>query len=766
MQSWMIGILLGIVPVGLLPHLPGWPALALLVGGAIVLLRWYPWPARLASGVVLGCALAIFYGNSLIDKRLASDCVKEPLTLAGEVSSLPRTSRMPDGALRQRFEFSVRTIEPSRCQGPSRLLLSYYGPHKMIPGGRWQFEVKLKKPWGLANPGSFNMQAWFAQSGIDGVGSVGAGRAQRLPPGNMLSTAHHRLRLEISEHIAGLDMERDVLAILRAITVADKSGIDARLWSLLQQFGVNHLLVISGLHIGLVAGAGYLLGGLGARLLYLVAGLAAPWLPAALALVLACSYAALAGFSLATQRALCMLTCFIVAGLTGRSSGSANNLLLAAVVVLLLNPLAALGSGFWLSFGAVAALLWLSSWQRGAGRLRRLLTTHAFMALVMLPMGAWWFGGSSLVGALANLLMIPLVGFIVVPLSLLAVVSYLPGWPLESDLWRLAAWPLQQLLPLAGDMVDSSQHWLYQHFATGLPAVLLGLLAVALLVIPNSIQAKLLAVVLALPLLLPPVGTPGTVIQSTRVTVLDVGQGTAIVIRSGNRTLLYDTGGGDPVGANMATSVVLPYLRNQGVQALDTFVVSHPDADHSAGTAGVLQALPVVHFRYGAPLAGIQGGRLCIAGEAWRWPGGQNFQFLSPAHESALASNNSSCVLQVQIGAYRLLLTGDIERGRERELVRYWGRDLRSDWLLAAHHGSLTSSSQTLLKTVRPTVVILSNGYANRFGHPHPLVLERLKNTEAMVLSTVENGALEFDFTPGQPPVIHAYRAEKRRFWM
>ena len=144
MQSWMIGILLGIVPVGLLPHLPGWPALALLVGGAIVLLRWYPWPARLASGVVLGCALAIFYGNSLIDKRLASDCVKEPLTLAGEVSSLPRTSRMPDGALRQRFEFSVRTIEPSRCQGPSRLLLSYYGPHKMIPGGRWQFEVKLK----------------------------------------------------------------------------------------------------------------------------------------------------------------------------------------------------------------------------------------------------------------------------------------------------------------------------------------------------------------------------------------------------------------------------------------------------------------------------------------------------------------------------------------------------------------------------------------------------------------------------------------------
>jgi competence protein ComEC len=740
--------------------------LLLLVGGAVVLLRWKTRPARLASGVALGCALAIFYGDVLIHKRLATDCVAVPLTLTGEVSSLPRTSRMPDGAVRQRFELSVMTIDPSRCQGPSRLLLSYYGPHKMIPGGRWQFGGKLKKPWGLANPGSFNMQAWFAQSGIDGVGSVRVGRAQRLPPGNMLSTAHHRLRLAISEHIAALDMEGDVLAILRAITVADKSGIDARLWSLLQQFGINHLLVISGLHIGLVAGAGYLLGGFGARLLYLVAGLVVPWLPGALALVLACSYAALAGFSLATQRALCMLACFIVAGLAGRSSGSGNNLLLAAVVVLVLNPLAALGSGFWLSFGAVAALLWLSRWQRGAGMCRRLLTTHVFMALVMLPMGGWWFGGSSLVGALANLLMIPLVGFVVVPLSLLAVVSYLLAWPLESGLWRLAAWPLQQLLPLAGDLADSGQHWLYQHFAPGLAAVLLALLAVALLIIPLGIQVKLLAVVVALPLLLPPIGAPDTANQSTRVTVLDVGQGTAIVIRAGNRTLLYDTGGGNPAGANMGTSVVLPYLRHQAVKALDTFVVSHPDTDHSAGTAGVLQAMPVARFRYGARLAGVRGGRLCVAGEAWRWPGGQSFQFLSPARETALASNDSSCVLQVQIGAYRLLLTGDIERDRERELVRYWGGNLRSDWLLAAHHGSLTSSSQTLLKTVRPGVVILSNGYANRFGHPHPLVLERLKNTDAMLLSTAESGALEFDFTPGQPLVVRAYRAQKRRFWM
>ena len=765
MQSWMIGVVLGIVPVGLWPYLPEWPLSPLLCGIGVLLLLRRTRFARLCCGAALGCALAVSHGEALLRSRLAEDCVKVPVTLAGVVSSLPRSSRMPDHTLRQRFEFSVEDIKPAGCLGPERLLLSYYGPDKVIPGEHWQFEGRLKKPWGLANPGSFNLQAWFAQSGIDGVGSVDAARAQRHRGRQTPGTAHHRLRLSISERIAGLDMDRDVLAILRAITVADKSGIDARLWTLLQQYGINHLLVISGLHVGLVAGAGYLLGGIVVRI-FIFRGAVGASLPGGFALVLACSYAALAGFSLATQRAICMLACFIIADLTGRSSGSANNLLLAAVAVLVLNPLAALGSGFWLSFGAVAALLWLSQWQRRAGICRRLLGTHVFMALMMLPMGAWWFGGSSLVGAMANLLMIPLIGFVVVPLALLAVVCFLLGWPFDSDLWHLAAWPLQQLLPMAYELASAGQHSLYQYLSPSLPGVLLGLLAALLLVIPGGVRLKLLAVIMALPLLLPVNTGHERATQSTRVTVLDVGQGTAVVIRAGNRTLLYDTGGGDPAGVNMATSVVLPYLRRQGAAVLDTFVVSHPDADHSAGTASILGAMAVGRFRYGSAIPRVSGGQACVAGEAWRWPGGQTFQFLSPAQEKTHSSNDASCVLQVEIGPYRLLLPGDIESDRERLLVRYWGEGLRSDWLLAAHHGSQTSSTRTLLKTVRPATVVLSSGYANRFGHPHPLVLERLQQDDMQVLSTVASGALEFDFAPGRAVVVRAHRQEKRRFWM
>jgi competence protein ComEC len=766
MHFWSIGVVLGIMPVGLLSDLPGWPWPQLLLGAAGLLYCWPCRSGRFLCGLALGCALALYHGNTLVLKRLPSDCVKQPLTLEGAVSSLPRTSVMPDGARRQRFEFSVAAIHPSRCQGPARLLLSYYGPHKMIPGDRWQFDAALKRPWGLANPGSYNMQAWFAQTGIDAVGSVRSADAHHLTANFPVTTVHHRVRLDISGHISRLQMDPQVLAILRAITVADKSAIDSALWSLLQQFGVNHLLVISGLHIGLVAGAGYLLGGLVSRSFYLAVGGTAAWLPGVLALILACGYAALAGFSLSTQRALCMLACFILAAGSGRSSSPGNNLLLAALVVLVLNPVAALGSGFWLSFGAVAALLWLARWQRGVGACRRLLGTHVFMALVMLPMGAWWFGGSSLVGALANLLMIPLVGFVVVPAALLAVLSYLLDLPLQSGLWRLAAWPLEQLLPLAGAIADRNPNWLYQSFSPFLPDVLLGLLAVALLVVPCGRSIRLLAIVLLVPMVLPL--SPGQEAnkQATYVTVLDVGQGTAVIIHAQGRTLLYDTGGGDPAGVNMASSVVLPYLRNRGIRQLDTFVVSHRDADHSAGVASVLQAMQVGRLRYGDGIFAQGSGAPCVAGESWHWPGGMEFQLLSPAVETSLSSNDGSCVLQVQIGQYTLLLAGDIERDRERIVVRYWASNLRSDWLLAPHHGSLTSSTVTLLKSVQPALVVMSNGYANRFGHPHPQVLERLQQLDAAVLSTADSGAIEFEFRPGKPLQVRRYRQDRHRFWM
>lgn len=765
MHWWVTGTVLGMLPVAWLASLPGWYLpLSLLVLASLVTARC-PHLARFCLGLALGSSVAIYHGEQLLGHRLPGDCVLETVMVTGDIASLPRSTRMPDQGLRQRFEFRPQVVVPPRCAGPRRLLLSYYGPQRLVPGERWRFEARLKKPWGLANPGSFNMQSWFAQTGIDAVGSVRGRRAERLAASTSLRWWHHRLRMAVSDRIATLAVPADVRAVLRAITVADKSGIDHRLWTVLQIYGVNHLLVISGLHIGLVAAAGLLLGGLLQRGAVL-AGLPLLWLPPVLALVLAVGYAALAGFSLSTQRALCMLLCFLLARLAGRSSSAASNLLLAAFVLLCLNPLAGLGSGFWLSFGAVAALLWLGCWRPGLGLPGRVLQTHGFMALVMVPMGSWWFGGASLVAALANLLMIPLIGLLVVPAALLATLAFLVGWPGEGLLWQLAGWPMRQLLPLAVGLGERGQPWLYQPLVATLPAVLLALAGVAIFACPTTRRVRAVAALLWLPLLLPNEDSNARADGATRVAVLDVGQGTAVLIQAGHHALLYDTGGGDPAGANMANAVLLPYLRRRGIRRLSTLVISHPDQDHSAGVATILQALPVAQFYFGQPLAGIDRGRPCVAGQAWRWPGGQRFQFLSPARESGLASNDASCVLQIEIGDHRLLIPGDIGSDRERELVAYWRDSLRSDWLLLAHHGSQTSTSPALLKSVRPGVVIINSGYANRFGHPHPLVLERLHHNGTRILSTAAGGALEFEFIPGRAPRVESWRQRQRRFWM
>jgi len=216
----------------------------------------------------------------------------------------------------------------------------------------------------------------------------------------------------------------------------------------------------------------------------------------------------------------------------------------------------------------------------------------------------------------------------------------------------------------------------------------------------------------------------------------------------------------------MGSIAVLPYLQQQGIASLDTLVISHPDLDHSAGTATILKAMTVDRFRYGGEAPSIGEGRSCIAGESWRWPGGQVFQFLSPALETPYSTNDSSCVLQVQVGDYRLLLPGDIAETRERTLVQYWGEQLHSHWLLAAHHGSRTSSSWTFLKRVRPETAVLSNGYANRFGHPHPSVVQRLHQQDVQLFSTATDGALEFEVAPGQTLQVKAFRRFERRYWM
>jgi competence protein ComEC len=766
MRSWMIGFIVGCGIVSLLPSLlPGrLIAVSAVLCMCVLVATFVRW--RFAWGLLAGLLVGHMHGYSLLASRVAPHCEARLLTVEGLIISLPTKSRVRDGSWRQRFEFRPSIIRPSECAGPERLLLSYYGSELLKPGQRWQFQVTLKRPWGLSNPGSFNIQAWYASSGIDGIGSIAKKHTKLLSDQTDDFYFYHSLRLAIGKRISGLDVQAGAVSLLKAITVADKSDISPATWNLLRRYGINHLFVISGLHIGLSAGVGYALGGGLARVLFLV-GLPRVALVAAplLALSLALFYTALAGFTLSAVRALLMLASFVLASLVGKASLSWNNLLIAGVAIVLTNPLSILGSGFWLSFSAVATLFWLGMWRSNTSLLKRLTATHCYMALLMIPLGGWWFGGASQIAAIANVIWVPLVGLFVVPLSLFAVFLFLLELPGDLFLWSIAAWPLQYGIKTAELISASDIGTGYLYFSPSLTATMLALLALALFIVPLSYRLKWLLPLLASPIFMPQTDSTMRDEPLATVTILDVGQGTAAVIRSGGQTLVYDTGGGDPRGNTMANAVVLPFLRYHGVQTLQTLMISHPDNDHSAGVADIQEAMPVEEFLLGGDPLNFVGSTPCLAGAAWQWSPAVRFQILSPSSWRGESSNNSSCVLMLHAGEFRMLLAGDIDAKREQELVLYWGDALRSTGLLASHHGSLSSSSSAWLKTTQPQTLVFNNGYLNRFGHPHPVVVERARQYSLLQYATSLGGALTITVPHTGEAKLASHREGHPRYW-
>lgn len=776
----VVGVVAGAVAgIILISHAPALPAkpLLILMGVAAFLFLWRGKPAAgCLAGLCLGAMVASLYGQLVMARTLSPACTHIAQRVAGQVSALPTVKESVFGGIQQRFILELSEPLPAACGAPRRLMLSYYGAATILPGEHWRFSVRLKQPRGHSNPALHDRQYWFVQAGIHAVGSV-KGEGVRLNANHPGAQLHQRWRHRVSERVKTLPFAQDVRAVLAALTIADKSGINTALWQQFASLGVNHLLVISGLHVGLVAGLALLV----AR------GLCAPlrqlpgirrWAPAVLSISAAGLYMALADFSLPTQRAFTMLVCFLLATGLMRPQPAALGLLYAALILLLLNPLAALGSGFWLSFGAVAALLWLAAWRAGAPRWRQFVGTHGYMTLAMFPLGAYFFGGASVVSMLANAILIPLVGLVVVPLALIAALGHLLDSWLQWLPWLVAGTVLEAALAAMAAVTSVAGGGLFRVTAGGFLPAAMALMACLVLPVPLSWQLRLPTLVLLLPLLFVParlhIGAAGgadyvstePVSTATRVSFLDVGQGTAVVVQAGNRALLYDTAGGVAGEYTLANAVVVPYLHRQGIAVLDTLIVSHQDADHSAGMGDVLGAFAVGRLRYGGDAGALHRGKPCVAGEAWRWPGGQVFQMLSPAHEPDLDSNNGSCVLRIQAGGRQVLLAGDIDGGRERLVARYWPDRVSSDVLLAAHHGSKTSSYWSFIKHVKPAFAVISAGYANRFGHPHPEVTARLQAADASVYATPHSGALTFEIEADGALTVVANRAVLRPYWM
>lgn len=732
MRTGMFALALGLLCLGFLPVLPsvGWLLLLVLAGACCLPTRLWP-----LGCFALGLAWACWSAQLALNDRLEAGLDSRTLWLEGRVVGLPTRTA-------QGVRFELQQAHSRRAELPQRLQLSWFDGPPIRAGESWRVAATLQRPAGLLNPHGPDRAAQLLARRIGATGTVKAGDLTRAVAPDWRDALRERLlRVDAHGQQAGL----------AALVLGDGAGLAREQWQALQATGTVHLLVISGQHIGLVAGMLYAL----------VASLARwglwprswPWLPWAcgLALVAALAYGWLAGAGVPVQRACLMLAVVLLWRLRFRHLGALLPLLLALTLVLLVDPLAALLPGFWLSFAAVAILIYSFAGRLGNWRPWQAWTRAQWVIAVgLLPVLLATGLPVSLTAPMANLLAVPWVSVAVLPPALLGTLLLpVPGVG-EGLLW-LAGAALHLLFALLAWVAAWQPAWVPPALPIG--PWLLVCLGALLLLLPGGVPLRSLGAVMFMALWAPKPPVPHGQVE---VWQLDVGQGLAVLLRTRHHTLLYDAGPakGD---FDLGERVVLPTLRKLGVAGLDLMLISHAHADHAGGAAAIIKGLPVARVIGGEALEEVPV-QPCASSERWSWDG---VDFSLWRWESGQSSNDRSCVLLVEAQGERLLLAGDIEAGAERAWLNAHEAP-RIDWLQAPHHGSRSSSTEAFIRATKPHGVLISRGRNNSFGHPHAQVVERYRRYGMVMHDTAVEGALRL-VLGAQGEVESVGR--QRRFW-
>jgi competence protein ComEC len=733
-----------------LPH-PAFAWLGLVIGLAV----WATLPRlRLPAAVLAGFAWTCLVGGWAMDARLAHELQGSDLQIEGQVAGLPAR----DGRS-LRFDFDVEHSEsPADALAGERIRLSWYGEApELAPGSRWQLAVKLKRPRGVVNPGGFDYERYALERRIAATGYVRESSTNRtLAPGGGIDA----LRLRISAAIARAVGAHDA-RFVQALAVGDTRALDESDWEVMRATGIAHLIAISGLHVGLVAGLGALL----VRLLYRLIpalGLRVPLPQGAAfgALLAAAGYTALAGFALPTVRTLLMIAAALLAIVLRRATSPSQAFALALLAILAFDPLSALGAGFWLSFVGVAWLLWCLPREGRTRPLLTLLSAQGVMTLSLLPLTVWFFGQASVAGPVANLVAVPWVSFVVVPVTLAGTAATLIHEPLGAPLFVSAAW-LMQLLWAILEPLASWRGALVYLPTVAWPAMTLAVIAAFWLLLPRGVPGKALALLLFAPLLWPARET--LLERAFDLTLLDVGQGLSVLVRTREHALLYDAGPAFEGGLDLGGAAVVPALHALGVARLDAYVESHRDNDHAGGTGAVTRAYSPARFlatRRTLPA----GATRCEAGSTWTWDGVE-FSVLHPPGHFPDLGNDSSCVLRIASRYGVVLLPGDISEQIEARLRRSDAASLASDVLVMPHHGSRTSSSEAFIEAVDPDIALIGVGHRNRFDLPREEVIARYRERDIDLFDSASGGAIQLQIGAGGVTGVHRWRDLSRRFW-
>ena len=758
-----------------------WPAMgfvALLVAALVgLLVAWrLHWSAAVVALAALAFALTGLRAQSRLADALPAALEGRDIVVTGVVAQLPR--RLPEGV---RFVFDVEraTLQGQSAAVPSRIVLGWYGGYQeevlmlapyaaLAAGQRWRFTVRLKQPHGSANPHGFDLELWMFEQNLRASGAVRATERSsavliEANAGAPIERARQWVRDAIDKRVP----DARAAGVLAALAVGDQGAIERSDWELFRITGIAHLVSISGLHVTMFAW----LAAAVVSALWRNSPRAMTWLPAASAarwggLIAATGYALFAGWGVPAQRTVWMLATAALLSAAGLRWPWPLLLLVVAAVVAAIDPWALLQPGFWLSFAAVGLLIVAArAPERAATRrtavvqaLRQGLRTQAVATVGLAPLTLLFFQQVSLIGFAANLVAIPLVTLIITPLALLGALAP-PLWWLGAACVQGLSSVLQALssLPVAVWTAAVAPWWMQAAALAG----------AALLVMPLPWRLRALALPLMLPLFAPPIDRPAH--GAMQVTVANVGQGSAILVRTRTHALLHDTGAQYSLDSDAGSRVLVPLLRALGVARLDLLMLSHRDSDHVGGAAAVLAALS------GTPLSSsleathpLLIGRKhtrCEAGQSWTWDG-VRFELLHPHAEdyarAAAKPNTMSCVLAVtDAQGNRLLLTGDLEAEQEARLVREHAVELRSTLLVVPHHGSKTSSTPEFIDAVAPRVAIAQAGYRNRFGHPAAPVQRRYEERGIVFVRSDACGA--WRWASGEEPTCQ--RDSARRYW-
>ena len=761
----------------------------------------------------LGFAWNAHYAQTRLDHILSTEYEGKDLVLAGRVNALPQSS---SSGAKFSFEVDKAFLGHDHLESfPPQVYLSWQPAWRnpqdvpeIIPGQRWEFMVKIKRPYGSLNPHAFDFERWSFHQDFGASGSVRSGKLILEKDIGItefvLAMEYQRWKLRKKIHRL-LPKEARYGGVIAALVMGDQNAIEQEDWRIFNATGIGHLISISGLHVTMLAGFGAMLAAFIWRRNTLPLFIPVGKLAAAVGFLTAFVYAWLAGFQIPAQRTMYMVGVVAFALWSGRSPRSFDIWWWALAFVLLIDPMAPYTPGFWLSFGAVAAILYAMQdsdgllglptgreleldWRhRVAQALRDACRVQAVVTIALLPLTLYWFYQVSIVSPIANAVAIPVVSYIVTPLAIAG--ALLPDF---IGKWLLI--PAHATMDYLAIMLAWMASWKWAIAWSSQPAwwaLALSTIGTILAIRPGSIRDSLISRIAGLllcgALFIQPLTNTGLMKGDFRATVLDIGQGTAILIETQSKRLLYDTG---PIQGkdNAGQRIILPYLRGRGIAHIDRMVISHSDSDHIGGAETLLKEIRFDFMMGSLPssnplLANLQARKIaaipCRFGQQWTWDG-VDFHIWHPNELTVFEDkhprkpNEVSCVLEVRNQTSSFWLTGDVEKQGEAEITERLTQSALSDLkdkaliFMAPHHGSKTSSSQELLRVLSPDEAFAQNGYRNRYGHPHPSVTARYESMNIPFYQTPNTGAQvwkfssKFELKEGQPLF---WRQASRRLW-